>query len=125
MELLRSGQLPADHWDWFVGAGFKFGAGAAGEEGEGSGAGDVAGDGATGELDDDVGMAAAVDDAGMAAAGNEQQQQTQPGDGEGNEELAGACCPRSGRLAGMPLASPFRLASADGLATPYTNLVPG
>ncbi|KAK9846341.1 hypothetical protein WJX81_001906 [Elliptochloris bilobata] len=95
VELLQSGRLPADHWDWTMGAGFSF----APEEDEPAASPDPAG------------APAAASTAGGAAAT------------EGAGGLGGAG--NGGAVHGVDLEHGFRLASVDSLATPFTNYVRG
>ena len=164
VELLQTGRLPADHWDWAMGAGFSFtpdeDGSSAGEDQPkdppmpaGAPAASSADGGGGGENQpNDLPTPAAITataTAGAAAHGTVVGEQGRPagpangigsGDGggtagapaaaagsdaaaNGGEEAGSAGDP--GPVHGVDLEHSFCLASADGLATAFTNYVRG
>jgi 2',5'-phosphodiesterase len=95
IELLSTGRVPADHWDWQFGVAFRW------DKDEEDGGDGGAGAGEGGELSKMV---------------------------HTEVEAAAPAPPRagaSGPVPGVPLASPFDLVAADGLASAFTNHVRG
>lgn len=131
VELLRSGRLPHDYWDWVQGAAFKWGMGE--EDGEAMAQATAQLEAAKGS-GGGGGAAAAVPGAGAgapgpgaaepAAAAAQHAASLLVPDGHAFESPADA--PRHViAVTGVDIAAPFKLRSADDLATPYTNYTSG
>ncbi|WIA16733.1 hypothetical protein OEZ85_013387 [Tetradesmus obliquus] len=101
VEMLQTGRLAADHWDWQMGASFRWGK----EEGE-------------------YAEESEQQQQQQQQPPEEQQQQLLLADGHDFEPPSSS--PRAAvGLHGMDVAVPFVLRSADDLATPYTNYTSG
>jgi len=149
VELLRSGRLASDHPDWALGAGFSFTPQDGESEGEAEG---DPGEGAPGPGSANAVLvpAAAAPEPGGQYAAHEARLSDRDGgagargDRDGGGGTGGAAAARArgaqggppqasdgrsegrtGPAVGVDLEHGFSLASADALATPFTNFVRG
>jgi hypothetical protein len=146
VELLRSGRLAPDHPDWALGAGFSFtpqdgegegdpGEGAAGPGGAGAAAAPApaaAASKAGGRHG--AGAEAAAPDAGLGGedgggsgggTGDAAAARARGAEGGLPQDAEGRAEGHPGPAVGVDLEHSFSLASADALATPFTNFVRG
>jgi len=124
VELLTTGALPRDHWDWRCGAAFRWGKGE--DEYGGETAVDADADGGGGVAD----PPAAVDAGCGGSAGGAPAADT-PAAGQPSAAAAPAAADQAAAtglpsVVGVAVSVPFApLRSADGLRTPYTNFTSG
>lgn len=102
VEMLQTGKLSAEHWDWRMGAAFSWGKG---EEEYGEGGASAAAQAAVAETEAQAAEAAASSSQAAAAAA------------AGEDAGAG--------VLGVDVVAPFALRSADDLLTPWTNYTSG
>ncbi|KXZ48132.1 hypothetical protein GPECTOR_30g228 [Gonium pectorale] len=131
VELLRRGKLPADYWDWVQGAAFKWGMGEEDAEAMAQGTAQIAAAAAGSNSTGDAATAAADGPAGPAATSATTSTAAAAAVGslfapDGHAFDGAAAAPeRPIPVTGIDLTLPYRLRSADDLATPYTNYTSG
>ncbi|GIL98257.1 hypothetical protein Vretimale_3659 [Volvox reticuliferus] len=129
IELLRSGKLPSDYWDWVQGAAFKWGMGEEDAEAMAQGTAQIAAAAAANQKNADA-VAASGDGAAISAtaigadSASASVSSLFAADGHAFDNADAA--PHSPiAVTGIDITSPFVLRSADDLTTPYTNYTSG
>ncbi|PSC75583.1 2, 5 -phosphodiesterase 12 [Micractinium conductrix] len=129
IELLSKGTLHSDFWDWWYGAEFKWDRGEEGESGAADGAAAAGGAAAAVAGDADVSGAAdalpSSDEFGEVAKQVHSAVEHAAPPGSPAAHSSPGAGNRQQFVAGVELDIPFRLRSADGLRTPFTNYVQG